>query len=94
MPSYVFCLFVEIVTLFMHSPVLSIFMIIILNYVSGESLVFISLRSFSEVLSFWGEGIYSSISSFSLPLYVGFYALDKTDTSPSLGDEPHPSSRS
>lgn len=71
----------------------SAFVISILNYVSGESQS-ISLRSFSEVLSFWGEGIYSSLSSFSLPLYVGFYALDKTDTSPSLGDEPHPSSRS
>lgn len=43
---------------------------------------------------FWGRGIYSSVSSFSLPLYVGFYALDKTNTSPSLGDEPHPSSPS
>lgn len=51
------------------------FMIIILNYLLGKSLISVLLKSASGFLPSFGR--YSSVSSFSLTFSVGFCSLDK-----------------
>ena len=79
--SVIFCLVVEILTLFMHCSLdltEHLFMAI-LNSLSDKALMY-SLKSVSGVYLVLLFGTYSFVSSFSLNLGVDFCALDKTAT--------------
>lgn len=77
--SYIFSLFDEVLTVFIHS-LIGIITIVILNSLSGQSLI----KHFPEFLFVLSFGACYSISSFSWTFCVGFYALDKVVTSPVL----------
>lgn len=84
--SMIFCLSVEMPTLFMHcSPDLigHLFMAVILNSLSGKSLIYIHESVFLEFYLVLMFGTYSFVSSFSLNLSVDFCALN-SHTSTSL----------
>lgn len=71
-----FYLFDEALIVFIHpSPKFGVYlMAVILNGLSGRSLISVSLRSFSEVLlGFFPLGTYVFVSSFSLTFSVSVY---------------------
>ena len=83
-PQYIFCLFVEVLTKFIHPSLVNIFMTWLwtryqVDWLSLFHLV-IFLR-FYLVLSF---GSYFFVSSFGLTFCVCFYELGGTATSPNL----------
>ena len=63
---------------------MSVIVTITLNCLSGQLLISISLRFFPEVYIVLSFGTYPSVSSLSLTLCVGVYALDETATTHSL----------